>query len=617
LFEELVIQQWRSSSETVAYLIFRGFAANPEHFADRAIEFLLEDSRRLQVGEAEDHHWATRQLLEAVTPQASERVLERLETVLLTYSTPWERSALGHKEFGYAQFILLGGIAEHQRSHAAAKRIAEWQRKFRVERASEPKGIQGGFVPSPIPEESADKMTDQQWRRAIQRYADDERHDFLKGGPRQLASVLERLTAVQPARFAKLALTLPDGTNSAYFESILRGVAAGEEDVSISVVGQLMMRCHRFPNRILGRWIAYPLRQHADRPIPHELLEIVAWYAIWDPDPATDFPRENDGRPEQALLQHGLNSVRGGIAYEIARLIHAHPDNLEALRPAVHSLVADPVLAVRAMAAEIPLAMLRHHHERAPDLFFACLDGADDLLLATRNVHEFLRYRASHDFVRYEPIIRRMLASRIPEVLEAGAVQATLAALSDDRAKSLASGILAGTVEQRRGAAKVYAANLGNARFRSDCEQALSELFRDSEEEVRASATGVVRSLHGQQLGDFQQLVRRLLNSQSLDRNHDELLWALVETTAPVPELALDVCERVLDLLGADAADIRTRAAHEADQVSQILLRAYSDASDIPVKTRALNLIDRSLQLNIYGADKALSEHDRSLIAPA
>ncbi len=39
------------------------------------------------------------------------------------------------------------------------------------------------------------------------------------------------------------------------------------------------------PNRPCGRWIAHPLRRHADAPLPADLVEILTWYATCDPDP--------------------------------------------------------------------------------------------------------------------------------------------------------------------------------------------------------------------------------------------------------------------------------------------------------------------------------------------
>jgi hypothetical protein len=614
-FSQLLDTVRETEHETVVYLLYRGLAGNPERFSDTAIAFVVDDERRLATAHAEDDHWASRMLLEAVTPHASAAAISRLEAILLDYYTPWERSAHGRKEFGYSQFTLLTGVAEPRRSPAVAKRFAEWQRKFQSEDTQEPVGIQGGFVGSPIGDDAAAKMSDENWRQAVDRYASDasaERRSLLTGGPHQLSSVLEKQTAAQPARFARLAVSFPDHTNQAYFEAVLRGVEDSEDELAMALTAELIKRCHALPGRPCGRWIARPLLRHAEQPIPTDLLEILGWYAMHDPDPMQDRDPNDNESPHQRLLQHGLKSVRGGVAYDITRLVYGRAEHFAPLQPAIESLVSDPVLAVRAMAAEITMALLRHHRELAGDLFLTLVSGADDVLLATRHIHEFLRYRAAQDYPRYASLIQRMIDSQFPAAREAGAVQATLVALDDQRAATLADRCLNGALEERIGAAKVYAANVTTARFRDRCQGALRQLFSDPAKEVRDAAAGTIRRFHDGQLGEFQELVQAFMGSVAFEDNQEDLLYALTETTSSVPEISLNACERFLELLGGQAKDIRTRAAHHADQVSQILVRAYADSRDRALKERTLDLIDRSLELNIYGAVKALSEHDRS-----
>jgi hypothetical protein len=458
-------------------------------------------------------------------------------------------------------------------------------------------------------------MTDEQWIRAMRRYSTDDRPDFLKGGAHELSSVLEHDTASDPVRFARLGVALPADINPCYFDAILRGVAASESAVPVDLTKQLLERCHALPGRPSGRWIARPLLRHADEPIPSDLLELVAWYAEHDPDPPRDRDEASEDNLAEDLLQHGLNTVRGGIAHEIARLVYTRADHLPPLQSAIGSLVADAVTAVRAMAAEVALALLRHHRNLARDVFKRLTDGANENLLATHHVHEYLRYRATADFEVLRPLIERMVNSDLPGVREEGAVQATLVALSEGAAHELADRCLNGTDEQREGAARVYAANLTTARFRARCEAALERLFNDESADVRNAAAAAFRRLDEADLGTFEGLARRFVQSDAFPDNADDILYPLTETIARVPDLALDACERVLGEFGSEISDIRTAAASHANSVSQILVRAYADGADQATKDRALDLIDRSLELNMYGAYRALEEHDRTWTA--
>jgi len=79
-------------------------------------------------------------------------------------------------------------------------------------------------------------------------------------------------------------------------------------------------------------------------------------------------------------------------------------------------------------------------------------------------------------------------------------------------------------------------------------------------------------------------------------------------------DIALDACAEVLERFAGGDRGTRPEGLHHADQVSQILVRVYADG-DAAVMNRALDLIDRSLELNIYGATRALADHDRPWLA--
>jgi hypothetical protein len=282
-FQELLDAYSDNEMEAITYLLFKGIGANPVRFADAGVDYLLADPRRFVVSYSDGRNWATRKLLEAITPSASEEALKRLEGALLDHYTVWERSKEGYRQRGLSQFTLLGGIEEGRRSPTVKKRFAEWQRKFNLDDGEPPFGIQGGTVGPPIAPAAAAKMSNRNWLAAIAAYPDDDfahRRELLKGGAYQLANVLQSETKEDPLRFARFAEEVPDDANVAYFDAILRGVGESKTNVSLSVVATLVRRCHRLPGRPCGRWIAHPLRRYAKEGLPAGLLEIVGWYAI-------------------------------------------------------------------------------------------------------------------------------------------------------------------------------------------------------------------------------------------------------------------------------------------------------------------------------------------------
>lgn len=306
---------------------------------------------------------------------------------------------------------------------------------------NEPLSVTGGVVGSPISSDATRKMKDSQWLRAFERYdsTDSDRRDFLKGGAQELSQELEVRSKEDPVRFVGLAAQMPDDVHVYYFDALLRGVAGSEQEVCLEATRALIERCHALPGRPCGRWIAQPLRRHRDAPLPQDLIDILTWYALHDPNPpevSDDF--SGDISDEQHAELQGLNSVRGSIAYEMADHIHRHEDNVAPFSEAVEGLVRDRSAAVRGMAIRTVTGLIRHRPQRAVELFVELASHPDDRVLAGREAHEFLRFAGARYFNSLRPVIERMVESKNAAVRTRGAVQAALAALDDTAAQLLA-----------------------------------------------------------------------------------------------------------------------------------------------------------------------------------
>jgi hypothetical protein len=500
-----------------------------------------------------------------------------------------------------------------RRSDLGRRRLMEWQRKFNAEKPLEPFGIQAGVVGSPIPADATRKMKDRHWLSAFARYAseDSDRRDFLKGGAHQLSQELEARAKEDPKRFVGLAAQMPDDTHVYYFDALLRGVAASDHDVSIDVSRALIERCHALPGRPCGRWIAHPLQRHRDAPLPQDVVEILSWYAINDPDPpevSEDF--SGDISEEERVELQGLNSVRGAIAYELAVHIHHHRENVEPCMPAIESFVRDVSAAVRGMAVRTLTALMRHEPQRAAELFVALASHPNDRILAGREAHEFLRYAAREHFDRLRPVLERMIASNVAPVRTRGAVQIALVALDGEHGQDLAERCLQGDEAQRLGVAQVNAANIKNARYRSRCEAQLVAAFDDEDEAVRAAASKVFRELSDENFAGADGLVDAFLGSKAFDvEGSQALLHGLEMAGAPPPALALQVAGAFLDAeFASSEASGGGMAIHD---LGELAARAYADADGLDAKNAALNIIDRLVALDTFRIARALADYER------
>ncbi len=434
----------------------------------------------------------------------------------------------------------------------------------------------------------------------------------MKGGAHVLSGVLERRAKEDPERFARLSLRFPDDTHPYYFDAVLRSVA--EAGVSTETLLEVCRRCHKLPNRPSGRWICHAVEKVADRPLPNELLEIVAWYATEDPNPERELWRTDSGNEQPYyggdILTAGINSARGRAAEAIAALIFRDAERTPIFSQALEKMVRDPSIGVRSCVASVLTAVLNHDRNLAVELF-EWLCNTEDVLLGTREVENFLLYAARTHFDKLKPILERMVDSTDADVAAAGARQACVASLDVEEARPLAEKCLSGTEAQREGAAEVYSANLRTARYRSVCEDALAILFNDESKKVRSAASKCFFRLGEDQLGQYVNVVEAFVRSDAFVAEHGRLIHALEKAAVELPEVSILTCERFLDVVGGDAADIRTRAAGHADDVVQILVRTYNQSRHPKTQARCLDLFDRMAQLGVYGVDRALEQYER------
>ena len=469
----------------------------------------------------------------------------------------------------------------------------------------------------PVTEQEARNMSDDDWLHAFEQYSSDSPRNpenFLRGGARQLSQLLGTLVKEDPGRFAKLVHRIPDDTNTAYFEAILRGVTGASVDMETVVA--MCIRCHDIPNRPLGRSITSPLAAIAESPLPEEALELVAWYATEDPDPSAEasslrtYSQSGQEHTEYAPLFFGINSVRGGAALSMAKLIFRDEHHMEFFRPYLSDLVNDPSEAVRAYVAEVLVGVLKYDGDLAVDLFLQ-LCNADERLLATEHFGRFLKYSSHSHFTRIEPVLSQMVASRDEQVAEAGALWVCYSSLTVEEARPLARQCAIGSKALRLGAVEVYAENLRNRDFREVCEDMLLVFFDDPDIEVRQSAARCFYKFEGQELLEYQDFVIHFIGSQAFESASDLFFYVLEDTDADVDDIILTACERFLSIAGVDIADIRTAVARTSLSMSKLVRRVNSHSSDPTTKQRCLDIIDKMSLANAYGLDYITREIDR------
>jgi hypothetical protein len=176
-------------------------------------------------------------------------------------------------------------------------------------------------------------------------------------------------------------LALPDEANEHYFEAIVMGLHNGK--LPMDLLGAVIERAHNRPDRPHGRWIPRAISSHRAMELPTALLDVVAWYAAEDRDPAEELWHKEAGEIGPYYrgdpLHQGINSVRGSAAEAIASLIAQNQRYLEHFVPVLERMIADPSIVVRTCVAEACIQALRHDRPKAIDLFLRLCCADEDL----------------------------------------------------------------------------------------------------------------------------------------------------------------------------------------------------------------------------------------------
>ena len=605
----------RRDTHIANHLLLALYAGGGARYADETSLLFCDEPWRFECGFSDSPHWRAREAVRAVFTHCTTESRVDLEAAILQYVPPFERTSDGYQENGRAQFALLSAVPEELRSPRANKRIKELERKF-GEPDGAPQGVTGGWVVSPIENSAADKMTDDQWLRAIAKYASEDRMHFsadgLTGGALQLVQVFERRVGEEPDRFAHLSLRFPTDANPVYLHRTLAALASAEATSDLKLLvcrkafGESRGHCGKSIADVLGS---------IEDPLPDDAIAMLHWLATEHDDPAVELWLQDAGGGQKYnggdILGTGINTTRGRAAIAVRDLVLRDATYVERLRATLDRMVRDPSASVLSCVARTLRAVACHDHALGMSLFMN-LNLSEDRLLATHDVYEFVRYGLQDSFAELRPVLERMLRSSEPEVCEAGARLASLAFLMDQCAADLVDEALHDSASHRLGVARIASANIAIPECRRWSEEMLAPLFNDDDTGVRGEAASCFRQLKDEDLDTYGDLIAVFCDSRAFHEGSSRWVFrALEESLSRLPGMTCLVCEKFLDLFADEAKDIRPRGVGGAFTVTKLVFRTYQQHQNDEWTSRSLDLIDRLCLEGIGDAGSHLDQFER------
>lgn len=584
-------------SVTAGRLLLQGYSGNGEAFAETAVELLIDRPIWLERARRE-----VRELLIAISPHVSETNILKLEAVLLNHYEFWERlrspSSLKYPitKLGYSQLQLLRKLDTDRISETTRRRILELERKFGPEIPEEPHGVMASMVGPPFVA-NWDRMTDDDWLKAIARYQDERSYsdDIHRGGARQLASILSEQTKESPTRFVNLLPRIPVESNPEYREAILRGLR-DSQCATATEVWDAVRQCYSQAGHAYGRAIGWVVAAYVDCDIPNDVLGMISRYAIEDPDPTTDNWEPDDsnrGHYRRNAAHAGLNSVRGYMARVIADILNYHRDRLEVLEPPIAKLVADPIVAVRTQTIAILRVMLRWDEDQAVELFLQLCEPLSEAFLLDDEFANFVLWCTPRHFAKLRPFVEAMLASNDQAAQRHGAMIAYYASLKVEGAGEMATGCIAGTEAMRLGIAEIGGDLVRHPEFRERTSEVLSIFFNDSSSEVRSRAARCFFKFEEESFLACEGLIRNFINSEAFAGESYGFFHSLEKLAVPLPEIILEAFDQSAKLMRQVSTEEAFRTGKFSDRNGQIVVRLYDRTADLEIKSRCLDVIDQ------------------------
>ena len=609
MIKRLAKLPFKTPQQMIAHIYY----ALPQICATEAFQFLIEDQRRLNLGDSEQYE--SRQLLKAIYPYLRQEQRENLENQILKFAPLHKHAGVeGLRWRGLEQLFLLQAIPPELLSENGKKRLREWERKFPGVKASDkPRTSNGGFVGSPIPDDIARKMTDRNWLNAMNKYRGAVEHrDFLKGGAPQLASILQTLIKENPERYYNLIQSIPEDVDDAYVQSILNGLA--ESNAQAHWLYDVIRKFAYQDGREINRTIAWAIEKRVKDGIPDDLIDLLNSYLF--AEPGEDEEWWSKGENHGGVYSSYLNSDRGS-AFQTLMRIYDHQNSDDSLKrkwELVEFASREASAALRVGAIHELIYMIKHNRNRAIKVFEALIQDYS-ILIQTEYFREFIYWAFYKNYLRLQPYIISMMDHNIENVQEQGSQLACIAAISTgametdearNSAQELANRAITGSVAWKKGAARIYSHNI-TGRPKDECVEKALILVKEDNETIHDEIGHIffsLKSKHIFSLRDFIEAYARYTRKVNHKFGEYLLHYGVLD-----PKWTLSVIKITLN--NNNIVD-QTPWLSGAEEFIRLVMRIYLDPTiDAETRREAMDIFDLLMEKYAGFAQKVLAEWDQ------
>lgn len=581
----------------------------PDKYASFSLQFLLEDPRRLEIGDSDN--FESRYLIKAIFPKLQKVDQLLLEEYILNH-TPLktERKLKGYYFHDLNQLGLLQAIGQENLSQVGKKRFLELERKFPNHIATNnPSRITSRSHNSPIGIDRAHKLTDRQWLKAMTKYQGLP-NDWLRGGASELARVLQECIKAEPQRFWGLFNGCNSQLDQRYVCALLNGLA--ESIVPASLLFDAILRYKHTEDRNVRITIARVVEQRAHEGISEQIKCLLYTYLY---DENIEEPTYNNDP-----ISGYFNTVRGNCMQTLIQILNKDKSQLCQIWKLLKYAVHGNNIALRAGAIRELTYMIRYDRQLALELFEKSITGYPQLYQMPHTV-DFLYWAMGNPFEQLIPHIQELLNCENKEVQQRGAELVALSLISEnlfenqdvqDAMENFLRKSFIGAPPQRRGLARIFSHNIlinSNELLLNG----LKKLFNDEDKDVQRQSAWFLYNIKNKEQNFTeiaQTIIGELVKSQAAISSGYILSTILWEQGKDYPKWTLAVID---DLLRNDYIhSLGGWSRIDSTKLIHAIMNIYTDPfSDVKIKAQAMDTFDNLVRLYSIQALNILSNWDR------
>ncbi|RIK20023.1 MAG: hypothetical protein DCC53_11745 [Chloroflexi bacterium] len=612
--------------ETIQRLLLYAMSGNPSEYAAEVNDYLAEDQRRLRI------HPEAGKLIGGIYGLSDPNQKADLDELILQLPNEeklpertlesWRRRLYFQRvnQFSLLRWIPIDSMSNKlRRFFQQLRRLSDFSADT-PERRSRVRFVE---IETPIAPDAQRRLSDTDWLRIMRHFDEDRPRRGLDGGMRELIQSMHAQVKEKPERFYALSHQFDD-TIPALYSVTLIGSFSTKEIHREDWVFDLF---RRFAHRIVGPHraaVCSALLRIRSSSFPDDILHVISDWAVNDPDPD---PQEETKRiPEivanttsvgDGLINRAINTVRGVALETLCEILFEKSEGY--LDKAYEHLVQgarDSCASVKAIAID---QLITWHNrtgnwKRAVELFEEALRG-HPVLLVSRRTQNYLHWLSHKEPAKALPYVRAMIDLPHENTQDQASQIICLAGLREREGfnKVAESLHLSPEVAIRRGAATIYAQQIGDSRDSWICTERLLMLMRDADTSVRAQACRCFHKMRPGELSSYIVFIEEFFRTPALEEGADDFSEFLVRSD-PVTRAELDVVirlvEKFLDIIGTDIGNYNKGYLRVERDVTIFLRKMFDQSHESDIQNRIMDLFDKLLQNGAHEAHKLVAAED-------